>query len=724
MDKDNNSDIAALSRSLKRYRLVLDTMNHGVQENDCEGTITYSNRAHHMILGYGDSELLGRKIWDVQPSSAEQEQLKSYLASLVKEQPLPEPYLTRCLRKDGVPVDLKIDWDYERDDAGVLTGFISVITDITEHRKIEKDLHHRTQGLTALLDVSKSLTATLDLQKVLQIAVDEVTSLVGLDTAAVYLLEDENLYLWATTPPLPEQFPDELRNAALADHPHIRQAITTAEPVFVSDMLTVDLSTAERAVMEQRNLRTLLFVPLITETRAIGVFIVGSVGNPCLVSDAEINLSRTLANLAALTVRNAQLYKDSQKHAAQLEQTLVDRIKAEQERKDLQAQLLQSQKIESIGRLAGGIAHDFNNMLGVILGYADLALSKLDEKHAHHNDLVQIRNAAKRSANLTHQLLAFARKQNVMPRILNLNDVISDMLQMLRRLIGEDIDLVWLPGVNTGFVKIDPAQVDQILANLCVNARDAISGVGKLTIETDNICFDETYCAEHPGFIPGDYVMLAVSDNGVGIEQEVLTNIFEPYFSTKIIGKGTGLGLSTVYGIVRQNEGFINVYSEPEQGTTFKIYFRRNEADGAEKQIKTTDQVEQGGSETILFVEDENMILDIGMRILESLGYKVLAMNNPAEALLFARQYAENIDLLITDVVMPEMNGRELAEQIEAFYPGMKTLYISGYTANVIAHRGILHDGVKFLSKPFTRNELAGKVRETISMKNEHNKQG
>jgi len=716
MDNENNSNIDALSRSVKHYRLLLDTMKHGVQENDCEGTITYSNRAHHRILGYANGELLGKKIWDVQPSSDEQERLRQYLASLVKEQPSPGPYLTRSVQKDGSVVDLQVDWAYERDNADELSGFISIITDITDQRKVEKDLNQRTQGLAALLDVSKSLTATLDLHTVLQVAVDGVTSLVELDTAAVYLLEDDSLRLWATTPPLPEQFPDELRIASLADHPHIQKAISLSAPVFVYDFMAADLTPAERAVCEQRNLRTVIFVPMIAEAKTLGVFIVGSVGETSTVSDAEMDLSLTLSNLTALTVRNAQLFKDSLSNAAQLEELLAQRIKAEEEREDMQAQLLQAQKFESVGRLAGGIAHDFNNMLGVILGYADLALTKLDTQHVLHNDLVQIRNAAKRSANLTHQLLAYARKQNVRPRILNLNEVIGDMLQMLRRLIGEDIELVWRPGKNTGFVKIDPAQVDQILANLCVNARDAILDIGKIIIETSNVRFDEAYCAEHPGFVPGSYAMLAVSDNGLGMESETLANIFEPYFSTKTAGKGTGLGLSTVYGIVKQNEGFINVYSEADKGTTFKIYLSSYQEDGAIEQIKTSDQVEQGGSETILLVEDEIMILDLGRKMLESLGYQVFAMSSPDDALAFVRDFSENIDLLITDVVMPEMNGHELASQIESFYPGLKTLYISGYTANVIAHRGILHDGVKFLSKPFSKNELASKVREVISM--------
>ena len=396
---------------------------------------------------------------------------------------------------------------------------------------------------------------------------------------------------------------------------------------------------------------------------------------------------------------------------------ITDQKRAEKEKADLENQLQHAQRTESIGRLAGGIAHDFNNMLGVILGYADLALEKVASTKPLRSDLIEIRNAALRSANLTRQLLAFARKQVASPKILNLNDVIGDMLKMLQRLIGEDINLIWLPGDNLGLVKMDPAQVDQILANLCVNARDAISGVGKITIETNNVTFDEAYCAEHPGFLPGSYIMLALSDNGMGMDQETQANIFEPYFSTKEAGKGTGLGLSTVYGIVKQNEGFINVYSESGQGTTFKIYLSRLMAEGKASVITTFDQVARGGSETILLVEDESVILDLGRRLLESLGYHVLAANSPTDALILAKEHPETIDLLITDVVMPEMNGRELAEQLNVIIPDLKILYMSGYTANVIAHHGVLDEGVMLISKPFSKNELAIKVREAITMK-------
>ncbi len=394
---------------------------------------------------------------------------------------------------------------------------------------------------------------------------------------------------------------------------------------------------------------------------------------------------------------------------------ITERKQHESEREKLQVQLIQAQKMELVGRLAGGVAHDFNNMLGVILGNAEIAMAEVDQTQQVHAHLEEIQKAALRSANLTRQLLAFARKQIVSPKVLDLNDTIEGMLKMIRRLIGEDIDLVWLPDRNLSKVKIDPSQLDQILANLCVNARDAMPGVGKLSIETENIAFDETYCTEHAGFVPGEYVLVAVSDDGSGMDKGTLREIFEPFFTTKEAGKGTGLGLSTVYGIVKQNNGFVNVYSEPGQGTTFRIYLPRFEGKTVEAMDKHLATTPEGGSETILLVEDERAILKMTERMLEILGYRVLSSETPNEVLRIVRDHDGKIDLLITDVVMPEMNGRDLAKQVSTIRPDMKYLFMSGYTANAIAHHGVLDGGVEFLEKPFALNDLALKVRKVFN---------
>ncbi len=380
----------------------------------------------------------------------------------------------------------------------------------------------------------------------------------------------------------------------------------------------------------------------------------------------------------------------------------------------LEAQLRQAQKMESVGRLAGGVAHDINNMLSIIFSYAELAKSQVHPDNPLHKHLQEIFNAAQRSADITRQLLAFARRQTVTPRVLDLNETVERMLKMLRRLIGEDIDLAWLPETSLYPVKMDPSQVDQILANLCLNARDSIAGVGKITIESAKTTFDEAYCAGHAGFVSGDFVLLAVSDNGYGMDKETLGNIFEPFFTTKDVGKGTGLGLATVYGIVKQNNGFINVYSEPGQGTTFKIYFPRHSGETAQVQQESPVQIPLGSGETVLIVEDEAAILEVTTKMLEAIGYKVLAAAKPSEALRLAGACASGIHLLITDVVMPEMNGRDLAGHLMALNSEMKVLFMSGYTADAIARCGVLDDGVQFLQKPFSMQDLAVKVRRAL----------
>ncbi|MFO7985022.1 MAG: response regulator [Desulfatiglandaceae bacterium] len=387
---------------------------------------------------------------------------------------------------------------------------------------------------------------------------------------------------------------------------------------------------------------------------------------------------------------------------------------AQEEQRRLEAQLHQAQKMESVGRLAGGVAHDFNNKLTVIMGNVQLALETLDRSDPICDDLQEVLEAGKHSVDIVRQLLAFARKQVIAPTVLDLNETVEDMLKMLRRLIGEDIDLAWEPDTHLWPVKMDPSQIDQILANLCVNVRDAIAGVGKVTIETQNGVLSEDYCAEHAGFVPGEYVMLGVSDDGCGMDRETLTNAFEPFFTTKETGRGTGLGLSTVYGIVKQNNGFVNIYSEPARGTSIKIYLPRHSEEAEEKAKAVEEKIPLGRGETVLVVEDETSVLHLARRVLENLGYTVLTSAGPVEAMAMTREYEGEIHLLITDVVLPEMSGKDLAGEISKIRPAIRTLYMSGYTANVIAHHGVLDKGVHFIGKPFTSDSLGRKVREAL----------
>lgn len=388
------------------------------------------------------------------------------------------------------------------------------------------------------------------------------------------------------------------------------------------------------------------------------------------------------------------------------------RVQAEHDK--LLQQLAQAQKMESIGRLAGGVAHDYNNMLNVISGYAEMAMDKVEKHSALHEDLTEIRRAADRSSDITRQLLAFARKQTIQPIVVDFNEIIEGLLKMVRRLIGEDIKLIFIPGKEIWHVKVDPAQIDQILVNLCVNARDAISGIGEVRIETTNKTFDESYCAKNPGFIPGDYVVLSVSDDGCGMDKETQKQIFEPFFTTKEVGEGSGLGLSTVYGILKQNEGFINVYSESGKGTTFRLYFPRHFESIHKRDESSAMEIPNGKGETVLVVDDELAIMKMARVMLERLGYNVLGASSPTQALQNAHESGSIIDLLITDVVMPEMNGRDLAEKLRLKFPKLKMVYMSGYTADIITHRGFLEEDVLFIQKPFTKSDLAIKVRQAL----------
>jgi PAS domain S-box-containing protein len=397
-----------------------------------------------------------------------------------------------------------------------------------------------------------------------------------------------------------------------------------------------------------------------------------------------------------------------------LARDITERKRAEDEKAKLEAQLLQAQKMESVGRLAGGVAHDFNNMLSVILGYTELIKLRLEPDNPLLHDLMEIERAAGRSKDITAQLLAFSRKQIISPRPMNLNDLISSTQKTLARLIGEDIDLRFYPGEGLWSIRFDLSQMEQILVNLAVNARDAMPHGGKLTIETANILMNEDYCRVHLGSTPGPYVLLAVSDNGSGMDKETLQNVFEPFFTTKEIGKGTGLGLATVYGIVQQNNGFINVYSEQGQGTTFKIYLPRS-MDGVEVSEEILQQPVASGSGKVLLVEDDDLMRKMTTDMLETIGYSVLAVGSPLEALSICEEKDARFDLVITDVVMPGMSGRELRDKLGIIRPDIKVLFMSGYTSNVIVHHGVLEEGVHFIQKPFSLNDFARKIQEAMT---------
>ncbi len=435
-----------------------------------------------------------------------------------------------------------------------------------------------------------------------------------------------------------------------------------------------------------------LVVPLIRSTRVAAIF--GVADKPWDYSEGDVNLVGALADLAW---------------------DIVARKRAEESERHLQESLLQAQKMELIGQLAGGVAHDFNNMLGVILGNVEIALNRYSLDEPLKNNLKDILKATEHSAELTRQLLAFSRKVSVLPIVIDLNTMLEKMLSMMRRLIGEDISLVWIPASGRTLVKIDPAQMDLVLGNLCVNARDAITGHGVITIETGIIFVDSAASASgHPCKEPGSYVSLAVSDNGCGIEKKNLPHIFEPFFTTKEEGRGTGMGLSTVYGIVKQNNAVIDCRSELGKGSTFTIYLplQRGYADPDNPDNPLPSK--SHGKETIMLVEDEPDILNLCRMMLQNSEYAILSALTPGEAIRISDAYDGEIHLLVTDVIMPEMNGVELSRKLQARRHGLKTLFMSGYTTDIIARHGVLEDGIAFISKPFSINVLLKKVHELL----------
>lgn len=476
------------------------------------------------------------------------------------------------------------------------------------------------------------------------------------------------------------------------------------------------MSTITGYTMEQINEASLvdvLFADEDIKVRAIERIVAIRLGDHMKNEEWPIVTRGGETRIVSISTSSIRL-ADGRRAVVNLVHDVTKRRHAEEEQIRLREQLHATRKLESVGRLAGGVAHDFNNMLGVIMGRVMLAMDQLGPYHPARADLQEVLEAAERSAALTRQLLAFARRQTVSPIQLDLNEKISDTLRMLRRLIGEDIELEWAPADVLHLVKIDPSQVDQILANLCVNARDAIHRGGKIRIETCNVVLDAGGLSSTDEIKPGPFVQLSVTDNGSGMEEDVLRNIFEPFYTTKEVGKGTGLGLATVYGIVKQNAGHIDVSSKVGKGTTFRVFLPAYHPTDEMGISGTFENVEQSGRETILLVEDEPSVMKLTKRLLERMGYRVLAASKASEAIVLIQRESGPIDLLLTDVIMPEMSGWGLAEVLLKERPALKILFMSGYPADVIAEHGVLVEGVQFLQKPFVPQTLSLKVRELL----------
>ncbi|WP_051309033.1 PAS domain S-box protein [Desulfogranum japonicum] len=681
--------------SEKRYRSLFEFMEEGFIRAATDGNITMANMAIAKMCGFtSPKELIGRNIAAMyaDPNSREE------LIHTLREKGVLYDRDILLRRRDGTQFWSSSTIKIIHDEHGTTMGTEGLVRDISDRKHAEQRIEHLNRVLRSIRTINQLIVRERDPETLIHEGCRLLVDNRGYASALIFLTDEKDrIVTWAGSGPIcsPDKIDAMLRRR---EAPPCCALSRSANGVVVIDSLQDLCGSCPIAGESQQP--TSLCIRLAHDANTFG-YLIAVIDDDIEVEAEELDLFTEMAGDLAYALNFIRLGTDHK---------ILER-----KRKTLEQQLFQAQKMESVGRLAGGVAHDYNNMLSIIIGYAESSLDSLDPEDPLYDDITEILDAGKRSADITRQLLAFAREQTTAPKVLQLNDTIENMLKMLRRLIGEDIDLAWRPGSKVWPVKIDPSQIDQILANLCVNSRDAINGVGQITIETKNVSFDEEYCADHAGFIPGDYIMLAVSDNGSGMDPETLEKVFEPFFTTKELHQGTGLGLSTVYGIVKQNNGFINVYSEPEKGTTIKSYLLRYTGEPITISHGSDQKIPLSKGETILLVEDDKSILKLGERMLNSLGYKVLPASTPSEAIRLAEKHSNEINLLITDVVMPEMNGRELSEQLERQYSHLRTLFMSGYTANVIAHRGVLDDGVIFLSKPLSKKELAAKIREAMN---------
>ncbi len=743
-------------RERERYlHAILQTTADGFWVLDRQGQLIEVNDTYCLMSGYGREEIIGRHITvlDVIETPSD---TAARVSRIIRNGF--EIFETRHRRKDGTEFPIEVSSTYMPDHGG---QFVCFGRDLTERKRTEE----RVALMAQMLDEAPAAITIHDASGRFLYANRATFALHGYDDG------DEFLAVSLHQMDAPESaalIAERMRRIHSEGHArfevmHFRRDGTTfpldvlakaidwhGQPAVLS--IAVDLSgrkAAEEALRQkseelERYFTSSLDLLCIASTdgrflrlnpeweRILGYSIPELEGSRFLDLVHPEDLPRTLAALdrlageeQILNFENRYRCKDGSYRWIEWRslpqggviyaaaRDITDRVLAEQERERLHERLSQAEKMESIGRLAGGVAHDFNNMLGAILGHTELALDGLTPGDPLYADLLEIRAAAERSADLTRQLLAFARRQTVAPRVLDLNTTVTGLLNMLRRLIGEGIDLVFVPGDDVGAVRIDPSQVDQILVNLCVNARDAIRDTGRITIATGARMADEAFCAAHPGASPGAYVTLTVRDTGCGMDADTRAHLFEPFFTTKPAGLGTGLGLATVYGIVQQNLGFITVDSDVGRGSAFTIHLPPHVGKASAASAADAAPAEPG-HETILLVEDEPAILQMTATMLRRQGYRVLPAGTPGEAMRIAREHDSEIHLLVTDVIMPEMNGRDLAAGLLPLYPNLKRLFMSGYTADVIAHHGVLEPGIHFIQKPFSVRDLAARVRAAL----------
>jgi PAS domain S-box-containing protein len=690
-----------LKQSEERYRDLVENAHDIIYAHDMAGNYISVNRAVEHITGYTREEALKMNLMDtVAPEYLEK--TRQMIARKLAGEALTAYYL-EIIAKDGRRVAVEVNTRLIFQD-GVPISVQGIARDVTERKRAEELLREidrrAVEEYERLLDRLASLALTFgtarDLLSIYRGLRDFSLALTP-SFAIVLCLYDEArevrqcVYIYGNGKEFdaPAVAPVPVRSGPAS------RAIQTRAVAVCNDYLK-DLGERKPVPVgfdeETKIPLSALIAPMTIMGRVIGTIEVQSHELGAYTREHSTSLQMA-ANLAANAIENVRLLN-------------LEREKEEQ--------LRQSQKMEAIGRLAGGIAHDFNNLLTVITGYSDLAIRKLPAEDPLQRNIGEIKKAGDHAASLTRQLLAFSRKQILQAKVFDLNGVVSDMEKMLRRLIGEDIELRTLLNAELGNINADPGQIEQVIMNLAVNARDAMPQGGKLIIETENVCLDEEYAGQHMAVVPGAYVMLAVSDTGTGMDEETQARIFDPFFTTKELGRGTGLGLSTVYGIVKQSGGNVWVYSEVGRGTTFKVYFPRSDEHARESNRTVEPEDGLQGDEIILLTEDEANVRQLAREILRSYGYHVLEAANSSEALSICERNKAPIQLLITDVIMPGMSGRQLADYLTRLRPEMNVLFMSGYTDEAIIQHGVLESETCFLQKPFTSIALARKVREAL----------
>jgi PAS domain S-box-containing protein len=672
----------ALIESESKFRAVAETAATAICIHD-DTLFLYVNRAGEKMLGYSRAELMSMNpLLLARPDSGENTGLPGE-ARHGSEAP-PSRYEVKTVVKSGEVRWLDVSVTSIQFEGRAAT--LATAVDITERKRAE-------ELQRALYRIADQTSTATDLQALFP----AIHSIVGelMDARNFYIaLYDEDSGLLSFPYFVDEQDPTP------APRP-LRKRITE----YVLRSGEPQLAPAERfqelvrsGEVEEIGTPSVdwLGVPMKKGNKAFGVLVVQS-----------------YTEKVRYGVRDQEILNFVAQHVA----AAIEHKRAENALRQSEKQLWQSQKMEAVGRLAGGVAHDFNNLLTVIKGYTELMLEDLRPSDPMRTEMEEVQKAADRAAALTRQLLAFSRRQVLAPKVVNLNYLVEDMNKLLRRLLGEDIELCIRLDDNLGSAKADPGQIEQVIMNLAVNARDAMPKGGKLTLETANVELDQAYSREHAMVQPGSYVMLAIADTGSGMDAETLSHVFEPFFTTKEQGKGTGLGLSTVYGIVKQSGGYIWPYSEPGMGTTFKIYFPRVDEMAERLQARAQAASGMGGTETILLVEDEEGVRGLTRQLLQRHGYTVLEAEHGQDALLLCERYSGPIHLLLSDVVLAQMSGRELVQRLTPLRPEMKVLYMSGYSDEAIVHHGVLAPGTAFLQKPFTTESLMRKLREVLDQK-------